>query len=166
MRLRDGGRSVRAVRYEDFFHIGIIVPDIQRDLDEIARRFGVTFPNPPGHTEVLVRAGGSETAAIVRGAYSAEGPPWLEVIQAVPGTPWEAGAGSRIHHLGAFVDDLDDEVARLTAAGAEVEAMLDVTTGRILTAAYVNGALGVRQELLPASLREGMLQNLGGNGPA
>ena len=166
MRRGDGGRTVRAVRYEDVFHVGIIVPDIQRDLDEIARRFGVTFPNPPGHTEVLVRARGRETPAIVRGAYSAEGPPWLEVIQAVPGTPWEAGAGSRIHHLGAFVDDLDDEVARLTAAGAEVEAMLDVTTGRTLTAAYVNSALGVRQELLPASLREGMLQNLGGNGPA
>ncbi len=154
------------MRYEDVFHIGIIVPDIERDMDEIARRFGVTFPDPPGHTEVRVRTGAGEAMATIRGAYSAEGPPWLEVIQAVPGTPWEAGDGSRIHHLGAFVDDLDDEVARLTAAGAEVEAMLDVTTGRLLTAAYVNSALGVRQELLPASLREGMLGRLQGAGGA
>ena len=152
------------MRYEDVFHIGIIVPDIERDTAEIARRFGVTFPDPPGRTEVIVRANAGQTTAVIRGVYSAEGPPWLEVIEAVPGTPWEARAGSRIHHLGAFVDDLDDEVARLTAAGAEVEAMLDVTGGQALTAAYVNSPLGVRQELLPASLRDGMMARLGGNG--
>ena len=81
----------------------------------------------------------------------------------MPGTPWEAGEGSRIHHLGAFVDDLDDEVARLMAEGVELEATLDVGGG-MMAVSYMNGPLGIRQELLPGHLREGMLANLRGEG--
>ena len=151
------------MRYEDFFHVGIIVPDLEAGLAEIAKRFGVTFPDPPptSGADVLVRTAAGEMRAEVIGVYSAEGPPYLEVIKAVPGTVWEAGEGSRIHHLGAFVDDLDDEVARLRAEGVELEATLDVGGG-MMAVSYLNSALGVRQELLPGSLREGMLANLRG----
>ncbi len=151
------------MNYDDFFHVGIIVPEIEAGMREIARRFGVSFPRPPGLSEVIARTAAGEAKVGVLGAYTAEGPPYLELIQAVPGTVWEAGAGSRIHHLGAFVDDLDDEVARLRAEGAELEATLDLTGG-VLAVSYINSALGVRQELLPATMREGMLANLRGAG--
>ncbi|HCV00926.1 MAG: hypothetical protein CL897_04520 [Dehalococcoidia bacterium] len=153
------------MKYEDMFHVGIIVPDLESGLAEIAKRFGVTFPDPPPTqgADVLVKTSAGEMQAEVIGVYSAEGPPYLEVIRAIPGTPWEAGEGSRIHHLGAFVDDLDDEVARLTAEGVELEATLDVGGG-VMAVSYLNGPLGVRQELLPGHLRDGMLANLRGEG--
>ena len=71
---------------------------------------------------------------------------------------WEAGEGSRIHHLGAFVDDLDAEIERLTAEGAELEmASVDEDGSRILGVTYINSDLGVRLELLPSSGRERIL---------
>ncbi len=153
------------MKYEDLFHVGIIVPDLETGLAEIANRFGVTFPDPPptSGADVLVKTSAGEMRAEVIGVYSAEGPPYLEVIRAVPGTVWEATEGSRIHHLGAFVDDLDDEVARLKAEGFDVEATLDVGGG-MMAVSYMNSALGVRQELLPGHMREGMLANLRGEG--
>ena len=147
------------MNYDDMFHIGIIVPDITEGMAEIAKRFGVTFPRPPGGSEVVVRTAAGETRVLVKGVYSAEGPPYLELIEGVAGTVYEAGEGSRIHHLGAFVDDIDDEVQRLTAEGADLEATVDIRGG-LLAVSYVNSALGVRQELLPASMREGMMANL------
>ncbi len=153
------------MKYEDMFHVGIIVADLESGLKEIANRFGVTFPDPPptSGADVLVKTAAGEMRAEVIGVYSAEGPPYLEVIRAVPGTPWEAGEGSRIHHLGAFVDDLEDEVARLMAEGVELEATLDVGGG-MMAVSYLNGPMGVRQELLPGHLREGMLARLRGEG--
>ena len=30
------------IDYDNVFHVGVIVPDIERGMDEIARRFGVS----------------------------------------------------------------------------------------------------------------------------
>ncbi len=153
-----------SMNYDDLFHIGIIVPDMAQGMAEIAKRFGVTFPRPPGTSEVIVRTAAGEAKVGVQAVYTAEGPPYLELIEGVAGTVWEAGEGSRIHHLGAFVDDIEDEVQRLTAEGAELEATLDIRGG-LLAVSYVNSALGVRQELLPATMREGMMANLQAEAP-
>ncbi|MCY3602777.1 MAG: hypothetical protein OXH12_06815, partial [Chloroflexi bacterium] len=68
------------------------------------------------------------------------------------------GEGSRIHHLGAFVDDLDAEIERLTAEGADLEmASVDEAGERILGVTYINSELGVRLELLPSAGRERIL---------
>ena len=146
------------INYDDVFHVGIIVPDIEQGMAEIARRFGASWPRPPGSASVRVRTRAGVQVLNSRFAYTAEGPPYIELIEAVPGTVWEAGAGSRIHHLGAFVDDLDAEIERLTAEGAELElASVDEDGARVLGVSYVNSALGVRLELLPASGRERIL---------
>ena len=145
------------IDYDNVFHIGIIVPEIEAGMAEIGKRFGVTWPRPPSAGEVSVRTEAGTAAASVVTVYTAEGPPYLELLQGVPGTVWEAGPGSRIHHIGAFVDDLDDEVARLTAEGAQLEATLDLQGG-LLAVAYMNSDLGVRLELLPSTMRENIIR--------
>lgn len=146
------------IDYADVFHVGVIVPDIERGMEEMARRFGVSWPRPPGAASIRVRTAAGVGTLSSRYAYTAEGPPYVELIEAVPGTVWEAGEGSRIHHLGAFVDDLDAEIERLTAEGAELEMETVSEDGaRVLGVSYVNSALGVRLELLPSASREGIL---------
>ena len=54
---------------ENVFHLGIIVPDIERGMEEIARRFEVTFP---AHMPANIRARSTDrrgAAAIVCAAW-------------------------------------------------------------------------------------------------
>jgi len=46
----------------------------------------------------------------------------LELIQAVPGTIWNAGEAGRLHHLGYWSEDLHRDGASLEADGAPVAA--------------------------------------------
>ena len=146
------------INYDDVFHVGIIVPDIDEGMAEIAQRFGASWPRPPGSASIRVRTKAGIQVMNSRFAYTAEGPPYIELIEAVPGTVWEAGEGSRLHHLGAFVDDLDAEIERLTAEGADLEMeSVDEDGQRILAVTYINSDLGVRLELLPSAGRERIL---------
>ena len=45
------------IEYEGLFHIGVIVADMQKGLDDIARRFGASFPDPRD-AQVSIRHGG------------------------------------------------------------------------------------------------------------
>jgi len=148
------------VKFEDVFHIGIIVPNMEAGMEEIASRFGVTWPRPPGSAEVLARTKEGTGPLSSRFVYSAEGPPWFELIEAVPGTVWAAQA-SNIHHIGAFVDDMDAEIERLIAEGNELEMETIDDQGNRVSVSYINSDLNVRLEILPAAMREGMMTMLG-----
>ena len=146
------------MKWDDMFHVGVIVPEIEAGMEEIGRRFGVSWPRPPGDASIRVRTAKGIQVMESRFAYTAEGPPYIELIQGVPGTVWEAASGSRIHHLGAFVDDLDAEIERLVAEGADLEMeSVDEEGGRIQAVSYLNSELGVRLELLPSASRERIL---------
>ena len=148
------------VKFEDVFHIGIIVPNMESGMEEISSRFGVTWPRPPGAAEVLARTKEGTGPLSSRFVYSAEGPPWFELIEAVPGTVWAAQA-SNIHHIGAFVDDMDAEIERLIAEGNELEMETVDDQGNRVSVSYINSDLNVRLEILPAAMREGMMTMLG-----
>ena len=148
------------VKFEDVFHIGIIVPNMESGMEEISSRFGVTWPRPPGPAEVLARTKDGTGPLSSRFVYSDEGPPWFELIEAVPGTVWAAQA-SNIHHIGAFVDDLDDEIERLIAECKEHEMETVDEQGNRVCVSYINSDLNVRLEILPAAMREGMMAMLG-----
>jgi hypothetical protein len=155
------GEEEGVIEYEGLFHIGVIVPDMQRGLEDIARRFGASFPEPR-QAQVRVRYRGAETQVPVTFAYSRQGPPYIEVIQAVPGTVWAAGAGSRIHHLGVFVNDIEDEIGRLQAEGFEYEAASLGQDGSMQGAQYINNDLGIRLELIRGETRDMFLNMLKG----
>jgi len=82
------------------------------------------------------------------------------LIEAVPGTVWAAQA-SNIHHIGAFVDDMDAEIERLIAEGNELEMETIDDQGNRVSVSYINSDLNVRLEILPAAMREGMMTMLG-----
>ena len=69
------------------------------------------------------RADGEPDSDLVRIAFSAEGPPYLELIEVVPrpGSIFAEPAGGGLHHVGFYAERWRDEVARLTGEGMELE---------------------------------------------
>ena len=108
--------------YGDVYHVGLVVPNLEAGIEEVADRFGVTFPSTQAITFHIRSTARGDQRVPLRFAYSHEGPPFLEVIEAYPDSPWELAEGSSLHHLGVFVDDLDGEIARLSRRFGEVEA--------------------------------------------
>ncbi|MFN0096019.1 MAG: VOC family protein [Dehalococcoidia bacterium] len=147
------------IEYEGLFHIGIIVPDMSRGMSDIARRFGCEFPDPR-QANVTVRYRGTESQVAVKFAYSIQGPPYIELIESVPGTVWEAPSGSRIHHLGVFCDNIEDEIAKLQKDGFQYEAASLGPDGSMQGAQYINSETLVRLELIRGETREGFLKML------
>ena len=140
---------------EDVYHLAIAVADIEQGMDEIGRRFNTSFP-PHLPIEIDLRTGGHDFHLSTRVVYSREGPPYIELFQAVPDTPFALiDSASAIHHIGIFVDDMDAEVARLTALGARLELHDLDEGGRPRGVAFIDG-LGVRQELVSSASRAGL----------
>jgi catechol 2,3-dioxygenase-like lactoylglutathione lyase family enzyme len=92
-------------------HVGIVVPDLEAAMTDLSAQlrfdFAIVFDD-----DLDVREPGDADRVIhLRIAYSPQRPA-LELIEAVPGTPW-APDRVGLHHLAYFVDDLPTESERL-----------------------------------------------------
>ena len=123
-----------------FFQVGMLVQDIEASRAELAEGLGVTW------SSIVERQVGDWK---IRVCFVKEGPPYLELIEGPPGSPWDATAGSRIDHIGYWVDDLAAGKRRLADAGLALE--VDGSAyGGVFT--YHRGrASGLRVELLESS---------------
>jgi Glyoxalase/Bleomycin resistance protein/Dioxygenase superfamily len=96
----------------NFYHLCFAVQDIDRATADLGRTLGVKW-SP-------VREGrlGDWDYKIV---FSAEGPPFFEVIQGPAGSPWDATTGSRLDHIGYWSKDIGADKRLLEVRGAPVE---------------------------------------------
>jgi catechol 2,3-dioxygenase-like lactoylglutathione lyase family enzyme len=100
-----------------YHHIALAVPRLETGMDEVGAALGVSW-RPVQELETTVRDGsGVVHPAPVWVTYSTGGPPAIELVQCIPGTPLDAPAGAPFHHVGVWVDDLAAESDRLAAAG-------------------------------------------------
>jgi catechol 2,3-dioxygenase-like lactoylglutathione lyase family enzyme len=137
------------VRAADQFHVGIVVDDLDRAVDELTELFGygwcdeidvvqpVRVPTGPIHVRFRFRY--SRTT------------PRLEVIHGQPGTLWSTDPGSGIHHLGYWSDDVAADGAALHAAGYQLEAASDDGDGAP-TWSFHRAPDGPRIELISRAL--------------
>jgi hypothetical protein len=92
---------------KDFFHVGMIVPHVETAMEELGALLGLewhgiseqlmpVYEPEKGHRQVPLRVGYSHDR------------PFLELIEAIPGTPWElaTNGGSNLHHVGFYTDQL------------------------------------------------------------
>lgn len=142
----------------ELFHVGIVVPDLDAARARFTELLGVRW-GPVVEGDIEVRdADGCDRVVPNRICYSTA-PPYLELIQEVPGTPWVCNEHSNLHHIGYFSDDLVADAARLRSVGCPLE-MLDGhgdTPPAVWT--YHRDPLGVRIEHVASSLRP-MLEQL------
>ncbi|OBB65199.1 VOC family protein [Mycobacterium sp. 852014-50255_SCH5639931] len=139
-----------ALRPEDFYHTGIIVPDLDAAMGRLSALAGYRWITPMSYTlPFRTPAGVRELTSTI--VYSLQSP-HLELVQEVPGTPWTAAPGNAVHHLGYFSDDLAQSARGLEANGFTLEMTADVPGSDIALFAYYTDAFGARIEIVDRAL--------------
>jgi hypothetical protein len=133
-----------------YFQVGVLVEDIEAAREELGTALGLEW------SDIVVRENGDWT---IRVCFAKQGPPYLELIEGPPGSPWEATHGSRIDHIGYWADDLGESKQRLDDAGIAMEHD-GSTHGGVFT--YQRGRKsGLRIELIDASGRAAFYERWG-----
>jgi Glyoxalase/Bleomycin resistance protein/Dioxygenase superfamily len=135
---------------EDFYHTGIIVPDLDAAMARLSALAGYRWINPLTYTLPFRTATGTRelTSTIV---YSLQAP-HVELVQEVPGSPWTAAPGNSVHHLGYFSDNLADSARLLESNGFTLEMTADVSGSDLALFAYYVDAFGTRIEIVDRAL--------------
>ncbi|MDT0465021.1 VOC family protein [Streptomyces gibsoniae] len=128
------------------YHVGFAVPDLSAAMRELRVAVGVEWAEPrPG------RIGGRDFRIV----FSRPGPPFVELIEGGPGSPWDASAGPRFHHLGYWTDDIGAGVRRLEKQGFPAE-FSGCPFGRPYAYHHLK-SIGVNIELVDAVLQPDFL---------
>jgi hypothetical protein len=104
------------VIHKPFFHVGLIVPDLDVAMEEFQTALGIEWRAPIAATVPLLGPDGV-VESNVYSVYSADGPPAIELVQSVPGTPLAGDGGVSFHHLGFWTDRLSDSSQDLDGHG-------------------------------------------------
>lgn len=139
-----------ALRPEDFYHTGIIVPDLDTAMARLSALAGYRWITPMSYTLPFRTAEGVRelTSTIV---YSLQSP-HLELVQEVPGSPWTAAPGNAVHHVGYFSDNLAESGRALEANGFSLEMTAAVPHSELGLFAYYTDAFGARIEIVDRAL--------------
>jgi hypothetical protein len=139
-----------ALRPEDFYHTGIIVPDLDAAMDRLSALAGYRWITPLTYTLPFRTTAGTRelTSTIV---YSVQSP-HIELLQEVPGSPWTAAPGNSVHHLGYFTDNLADTARMLEDNGLTFEMTADVSGSELALFAYYIDTFGTRIEIVDRAL--------------
>ncbi|WP_156690390.1 VOC family protein [Mycobacterium sp. Marseille-P9652] len=139
-----------ALRPEDCYHTGIVVPDLEAATARLTALAGYRWIKPMSYTLPFRTAAGSRelTSTIV---YSLQSP-HVELVQEVPGSPWTAAPGHAVHHLGYFTDNLAESGELLERQGFSLEMTADVPGSDLALFAYYVDRAGTRIEIVDRSL--------------
>ena len=135
------------------YHVGIVVPDVEVAMAHFTDLLGITW-GPVVETEAFPVREGDGTDRIVPNTlcYSTE-PPYLELVQEVPGTVWECNEHSNLHHIGVWVDALPADSATYTELRCPLQLCGRDDDGALVQFAYHRDPLGVRIELVDIAMK-------------
>jgi len=105
----------------EIFVTGLIVPDIDAAVAETSAGLGVEF-TPVQESPLKMRTPNGIEEFDLRFVYSLGTGHHLELIEAVPGTYYDARDGGWMRHVGMWVDDLAAASAAMSARGLPLEA--------------------------------------------
>jgi catechol 2,3-dioxygenase-like lactoylglutathione lyase family enzyme len=127
---------------EPFFHVGILVRDVEAARADFTAKLGTEFEP--------VRSQRLATGETTRFCYSLQGPPYLELVEMTGTGSWSAGQPEGFHHLGSADPGVP---ARCGAFGDGVDLIAPADDGSPLVALTPPEALhGVRVEFFDAAV--------------
>ncbi|MFI9411281.1 VOC family protein [Nocardia gamkensis] len=100
----------------ELHHVGIVVGDIEAGAAALNRLYGLDV-TVFDESEFTCRIDGVTQRTVQRMGLSA-GPPHVELLRTVPGSPIWQPTGTGIHHLGFVADDVAAVSAELERRGA------------------------------------------------
>jgi len=95
---------------EPFFHVGILVRDVEAARADFAARLGMEFE--PVHSQKIA------TGETTRFCYSLQGPPYIELVEMTGTGSWSPEQPEGFHHIGVSDPSVP---ARCAAFGNRVE---------------------------------------------
>lgn len=106
------------IDYQDLFHVGIRVPDLEAAMDELGTSMGVTWAEPRENPAQSLWSPADGVQEIhLKFTYSAEGPQHIELLEGPPDTFWDGRGCTGAHHVGLWTDDVGGETDALVAKG-------------------------------------------------
>jgi hypothetical protein len=139
------------------YHVGIVVPDLDAGRARFTQLLGIEW-GPVAENDIEIRDGdGNDLVVPNRICYSTQ-PPYLELIQEVPGTPWVCNEHSNLHHIGFFSDALVADSGALTVAMCPLELLDGHGDAPPSTFTYHRDPCGVRIEFVNVDIRPTMEQ--------
>lgn len=130
-----------------YFHIGIIVPDLKKAIADFSRILGITFTNPEYfHINRLEDPEPHSHDSYV--AFSQEGPPYYELIEASGDGIFSSKHQGKILYLGMWEKDMAARVKALEKEGIEIDAWFRNEEGGVPFCVITSpqGPLGIRLE--------------------
>ena len=137
----------------DLFHVGFVVHDVEAAMSELSAATGVHWRDV-GHRRISTRLREGIRDLDYTAVFTIEGPPHIELVGAMNGTPWWPAGPAQLHHLGYHADDLAAASAAMDAAGLRRVAC-DATgaDGEAALFAYYQATGGYFVELLSTQAR-------------
>jgi hypothetical protein len=132
-----------------FFHVGILVDDLDGAIARFSELLPLTFGRP---RTLAIDEWDPVTEAMrareLRFIYSDEGPPFIELMEAQDDGVWGLQQGEGLHHIGFWQPGFDEGLAALPGLGHAIETLMPRLSEA--TAAYVAPAHlhGTRVELV------------------
>jgi hypothetical protein len=115
--------TLAASAFDNVYHVGHVVPDLLSAMQALGGAMQITWAPPFEMRSGFSRPDGSADDQAVRIAFSASGPPYLELIEVVAAADSifaEPKLGG-MHHVGYYAQRWRDDVARLRNDGWELE---------------------------------------------
>jgi catechol 2,3-dioxygenase-like lactoylglutathione lyase family enzyme len=139
------------------YHVDIIVTDIDAASARLSDMLGLTWGPVMALDAVDYRDGSGSDLVLPTTMRYSSGDPCLELILEVPGTIWVRNDSSNLHHVGFWVDGLDDRSAALSGSGCPLQ--LCGRSGDQVPVSFAyhrDEELGFRVELVDSSMRDAM----------
>jgi len=136
--------------YVPFFHVGILVRDIDQAAEDFEALLGLRFEP--------VRAAPMVSGEVSRFRYSLQGPPYIELVQMGGSGLLAPAHGEGLHHI-AFSEP--DVLGRCAAFGGEADTVVQGEGGVARVIFTRPGALhGIRAEYLESPMVAATLERL------
>lgn len=141
----------------ELYHTGIVVDDLDEAMSLLTRIAGLQWASPQV-IGGLVKTSKGPLYRSSRFTYSIEGPHHVELIQHLDSTAWETATGGRfVHHLGFWVDDLQQGMNSMNDLGLTAELHGLDAQGRPTSPSFHRHAgSGLWFELIDSSSRAAM----------
>jgi|SRR5580704_1959375 catechol 2,3-dioxygenase-like lactoylglutathione lyase family enzyme len=152
------------------YHVGILVASVEEAVERYQDLFGLTF-----HAPSIVRFNRMndpyERRVEIRAAYSVQGPPHIEIIEAVGDGLYGAQQGLGFHHVGLWDPSIDAN-KEMYLGSKNVQAEAQILTPAGMTFSWFSdpsSTHGVRFEFVDEKVRA-LMENMSdapphGDGP-
>lgn len=142
------------IDYQQIFHTGIRVPDLDQAMDQLGSTLGVSWAKPQEvEKQPVWTPDAGQQAVPLRFVYSAEGPQHIELLEGPVGTVWDGRDVPGVHHVGVWVDDVAAEADRCVSRGWSVAAAQRAPEDGYGSYAYVLPPAGPIIELVWSAAR-------------